>query len=545
MRYSDLYDPKPPVNRINGHGKGVGSRSYSRRIVQEHTLPGIQRGMRSAKLNYSAGLPSKFRQTQTRLGGSADAHYANRQEFWAIREGVREYDRNTPVLGQIVDRGLDQCLGPGLRVDPNTGDPATDETLAALDKAWTTDPEACDFSGRLDFSQLERLGLRHRWVDGDCFYVLDEKSGSVRLVEGDRVTSAGSQYMVEGPNGTLRDLVHGVELDSDSATPLAYWFVRNQPGERQRKRRLHPTTDSELMLRIPREQVIHVYEPKRVSQTRGMSAFSAVFDLIPMHGDTQFAQLVQQQVAACIAAFITADQNRQWGSRSTETGTDGTTSLVFDEFSPGMIARLAPGESVSTFSPNNPNSDARELIKQIVREIGLAIGMPLELSLLVTSDTTFHGFRGALESWKQTARVKQQWFSRILRSRVYEWKVGHWIEDGLVTDSPTIRDHQIRYPAWQYVDPLKDAQADELRISSQLASPRQVWAERGLDYDQGIADLVNDKAKAISLAQEAAKGLGAGVTWRDVLGLDPVSVGVSVSPEPPPAPQQEEDDDAE
>ena len=512
MNYADLYrrDHKPA---------GKLQTKTRLRVKQVSVAQGMQKGLTEARLEYRAGKPSNYRTTLNQLGGTADAHYQNAYEFWKVREYIRDYDRNTPILGQAVDRALDQVLGTGLKVDPDTGDPEVNATLTKLWNDWSSDPEQCDFTWRQSLDEMERLALRHTFIDGDVFALLDDATGSIMMLEGDRVTSAGSEWTVASGSGEpVADLVHGVEIDG-SGRPVAYWFSKMKVGERQRKRRLFPSTKDPEMVRATRDRVIHVYDPKRISQSRGISAFHAVFDRISMHEDIEFAQLVQQQVAACVAAFVTSEHNQQWGSRTTATGADGSTELLFDEFSPGMIARLNPGEKIDTFSPRNPTSDALQLAKQIVREIGLAIGLPLELALLVTSDTTFHGYRGVINAYKKTKARQQAWFSRRFRSRIYKWKVRQWVAQGLVPDSETVDAHVVRFPLSSYVDPLKDAQSDDLRQSSLLASPRQIAAERGRDYDQIVREIVKDRAAMIEAAMAEADALG--ITWQELLGKEP------------------------
>ena len=518
---------------------GVLQRATRTRIKQVTVAQGMQQGLKEARLNYRAGTPSQFRTTLNQLGGTADAHYHNPYEYWKIREYARDYDRNTPILGQAVDRALDQLLGGGPWVDPQTGDSETDATVLDLWTGWSGDPKQCDFTRRMTLDEMERLALRHRFIDGDCFAIMDDAKGSVMLVEGDRVESSGAQWTVKSGSGEpVADLVHGVEIDG-SSRPVAYHFRKQKIGERQQRRRLFSSADSEAMIRVIWDRVIHVIDPKRITQSRGMSAFHAVFDRISMHEDVEFAQLVQQQVAACVAAFITSESNQQWGSRSTQTGADNETELVFDEFQPGMVARLKPGESIDTFSPRNPTSDALKLANQIVREIGLALGLPLELALLVTSDTTFHGYRGVVEAYRITARRQRKQFGHQFRSRIYRWKISQWVDEGLLPPLPKIASHVIRFEAWKYVDPEKEAKASTLRRKEHLASPRQLAAEEGVDYDQMVLEIAADRGALIKAAQAEAARLGEGVTWRDVLGTEappapPANAGKPVVPEPEP-----------
>ena len=520
MKYTDLEGSKArPAN------PGVLQRVTRRRVKQVNVAQGMQQSLKEARLNYRAGRPSKFRTTLNLLGGTADAHYASNFEFWNTREYVRDYDRNTPILGQAVDRALDQLLGVGPWIDPQTGDKEVNAAALALWNAWASDPEQCDFTWRMTFDEMERLSLRHRFIDGDAFAILDDESGAVLLMEGDRCESSAGQRTAKSRSGEpIADLVHGVEIDG-AGRPLAYHFNKMRIGERQMKRRVFSSTDSPQVVRITRDSVIHILDPKRITQSRGITAFAAVFDRISMHEDVEFAQLVQQQVAACIAAFITSDVNQQWGPRSTETAADGT-ELVFDEFNPGMVMRLKDGEKIETFSPRNPTSDALKLANQIVREIGLALGLPLELALLVTSDTTFHGYRGVVEAYKITAKRQRKQFTQQFRSRVYRWKIRRWVEEGKLPDLPAISKHVVRYPAWRYVDPEKESKANALRKKEHLASPRQLAAEDGVDYDQLVGEIATDSGALIEEAlieAERLNGLGeeddVEITWRDVLGM--------------------------
>jgi len=484
------------------------------------------------EFGYRAADPSNYRSEATGLGGPADAHYVWGDRYWKLRERVRQFDRDVPVLGQAVDRNLDNQVGTGLRWDPQTDDPEWNTLALELLDAWGSDPLACDFSGRLTFDEIERLGLRHQDIDGDAFVILDDASGRVRLLEGDRCDSPSGVFATAGGN----DLVLGVELDPLSDSPVAYHFVRRRRAQQDLTQvNARRATTGEL-IRVPASQVVHIFDPKRITQNRGVTAFHAVFDRLALIDDIEFAELVKHEVASCIAAFVESEYRFPFGPRSTETTSDGD-DLDYDEFRPGMITRLPPGAKVHTFSPNVTTGDSREQIKQIIREVGLAIGLPLELTMLVTSDTTFHGYRGVVEAYKTTARVRQRRYGRRLRSRIYRWKVDQFIAAGLLADHPQKHKHILHAPTWSYVDPEKDAKADALRQSEHLASPRQIWSERGKDYDQGVVDIAEDaarKVRAFVKAAEALEAEGVEIDWRELAGM---STTPTDSPGPDPAQQ--------
>lgn len=499
-----------------------------RKVKIDFIGPSLQEKFHAAKnkraeLNYRAAEPSNFRSQKTGLGGTGDTHYQYGAHYWIMREWARDFDRNNALISQIIERGLDQVLGNGLQVDPDTGDDEQNEIALELWNQWAENPNLCDYTGRFTFDQMERLALRHRWVDGDCFGLLDPKTGTVRLEEGDRVTSSlpTNGVLIDGRE---RDVVHGVEIDVETGRITAYHFLKRI--DRTRRGPYFPPVGSPELVRIASDFVLHIYEATRVSQHRGITSFHAVFDRVSLLEDIEFAELVKLQVASCISAFIQSEHDFfQFGSRSTEIGADGSTELTFDEFTPGMVVRLKAGEKVQTFSPTVTNSEVRELCRQIIREIGLAIGLPLELTLLDHSNSSFSANRATLESYKRTARRQQRWIARAFRSKVYEWKVRQWVAAGLLKPLPTITNHNIHYPEWSFLDPEKEAKADALRLDKRLASPRQVWAERGRDIDDGHREIAEDNAALIKLAYEQAKALEKegveGVTWRDV--LDPTS----------------------
>lgn len=516
LSLSSLRD-SPPTPRRRDDGV------TRRRIKLEAVGPGLQDTFaaskaRRAELSYRAAEPSKLRSRRIDLGGTANTHFVHGDDYWRIREAVRAFERDNALIAQIVDRAADQVLGNGLQVDPTTGSDELNARILALWNDWAENPDACDFAGRLTFDAIERLALRHRWIDGDCFVILDDATGSVRLVEGDRVQAHATG--VQKVDGREVEVVLGVEVELRSGRAVAYHFVKQVTSERRGY--LSYPLGSPNLVRLPADQVLHIYEPKRVTQYRGITAFHAVFDRISLLEDIEFAELVKLQVASCIAGFVQTEHDAfQLGARTTETGNDNATELTFDEFSPGMIVKLPQGAKVETFAPSVTTQDTADQKRQIIREIGLAVGLPLELTLLDHGNSSFSANRATLESYKRTARNQQRWIARSLRSKVYEWKVRQWVAAGLLPDDPNVTRHVVHFPEWTFLDPQKEATADNLRLVGNLASHRQVWAERGRDFDDGKREIAEDRAGLVLALHEKAEELVSkgveGVTWRDLL----------------------------
>ena len=89
-------------------------------------------------------------------------------------------------------------------------------------------------------------------------------------------------------------------------------------------------------------------------------------------------------------------------------------------------------------------------------------------------------------------------------------------------------------PAWQYIDPKADAEADALQIANGLISPRRKHAERGRDWEEVATEIVQDNAYAIDLAKQAADEINSTYTddkqpvhWRELIQT-PLPEGVQM-----------------
>lgn len=527
MEFSSFYGRSETPSSA-GTGKAI-------RVIRalEHLQPRLRAMKDEYKLNYAATEPSRFRRTRYNLGGTADAHYQNEFRFWEMREYVRDMDRNDPILGQLVNRALDNILGCGMEPEPLTGDPGFNVELKERWNEHKDDPRLVSSSWRFTFADIERLLLRHVFVDGDVCAVPHPETVQLQLLEGQRLTSPPS----------FDNVVHGVELDVESGRVMNYFFLKSNPDQHQvRLRRVPVSVTSDMLTKVPafdalgEPQVYHVLDPDRITQHRGVTAFHAVFDTLGMLEDVNFARLVQQQVVSCIAAFITRTRDFQWGNREEETEDDGTTTY-FEELSPGLTARLRPGEDIKGFSPNVPNPEYLDFVSLILRMIGAALGMPLELVLLDTTRTTFHGYRGVLQQARKSFERKQKWFPRQFHRPYWRRLLRHWFPDweARLRRDPFFFRHNWKTEGWPYVDPKTDVQADNERLRNGLISPRRLQRERGHDWDEVKQEIVQDWESAIDLAMEAAQRLNEKydteeISWRDMLNLNnPTGQTVSVA----------------
>lgn len=486
----------------------------------------------SIKAAYSAALPSRFKRQRNRIHGTADAHYASRVEFHRIREYARDMDRNDAIIGQMIDRAVDNIVGNGFKPIPQTGDKQLDRLLQSRFNDWSRDPFQCDVNRKFSFRRIERLLLRHRFIDGDSF-AIPTSDGRLQLVEGDWIDSPSNQH--DG-------VVHGVELN-DIGSPVRYWFQKPRIEDREINiDRLAQGPESydkrPAYDRDGNPMVLHIMDPKRISQSRGVSAFAPVFDITGMFEDTNFAKLVQQQIASCVAMFIERQNDFQLGGRKTVNEDDGTASVV-EELSPGLIIRGKTGETMKAFAPSLQVGEWSDHARMLVRMIGANIGMPLTLAMLDTTNTTFHGYRGELQQARLGFECVQDSMEEQFHRPVYRWLIRQWFTDQEIASFKAqgidLFSHRWSRPGWAYIDPLTDAKADVMALENLLISPRDLHTARGRDWEDTVRETVEDRALAIRLAVEESRKikeeLDVDIDWRDLLNLKtPTGISVSALP---------------
>ena len=486
------------------------------------------------RADYDMSRENRFTRRRTGLspqGGSADWHYRSETAYYQDIEKARDMDRNDAVVGQTIDRAVTNIVQDGFRLDVQTNDKKLDADLKSRWDEWSTDPERCDIAGEYCFHDFEYYATRGMLADGDCV-CLGLDSGELQYLEGHTIQTTTrientflgvtrNQYGRRERYWVVTDPIDPNRGTKEQAKPVE---VRNEQGQRT---------------------LFHTYRPKRVSQTRGVTAFAPIFALTGMFEDIQFAKLVQQQVVSCFAILRYQDHATpplptkgdgnapDYGRGTMEQTTEGLRDVP--EIAPGMEYTAAPGEKLEGFSPNVPNAEFFQHARLTLQMIGLNLGMPLVMMLMDASETNFSGFRGAVDEARRGFRINQRSIADRLHEPAYRWKLSQWLsQDAALRNAAKrsgikIAGHRWTLPAWSYIQPEVEAKADALRWQSGLTSPRRIQAERSADEWTAVAnEIVEDHSHAIQVAKKEAAKINKRfpddpVHWRDLVNLPMVS----------------------
>jgi lambda family phage portal protein len=199
-------------------------------------------------------------------------------------------------------------------------------------------------------------------------------------------------------------------------------------------------------------------------------------------------QLVRLKIGALLAGFVTdAD-----GTLLQDGATPGEASLE-----PGTMQRLRPGESVEFSKPPEIGSESNAFQKAVIREIGAGVGVPSFMLDHDLSEVNFSSARTAIIAFRRRVEAWQDHFAFQMLRPVYRRFVTTEILSGRLAvplNASTLR-HKWIAPKGQWLDPLKDAQAEALAINSGLTSRREAVAARGIDVESLDNEIAADRAR--------------------------------------------------
>jgi lambda family phage portal protein len=257
-------------------------------------------------------------------------------------------------------------------------------------------------------------------------------------------------------------------------------------------------------VRVPAEQVLHLYKPLRPGQIRGRPWLTA--GMVTLYDFDRYtdAELTRKLGAAMFMTFIT----QEYGEQIADTGlvddnttahADGTADVQME---PGLAQLLPKGMDVKFNEPADvgPNFEAFSYRKLL--ELCASMGLPYYAVTGDTSKANYSSLRAAMVECRR--RIEQfQWEVLIYQfcRPVYQW----WLPAAVLSNAiklPAFGANPKAYsrvkwitPKWDWVDPLKDAQAEKLQVDAGFKARSDVIEAMGEDPEDTDARIAADHAR--------------------------------------------------
>jgi lambda family phage portal protein len=383
---------------------------------------------------------------------------------------------NSPSARAIEDQWADNLVGDGPSARSNHPDPAT---ARALENEWARFYRQADIEGG-DLCELLRRVVRSVVGTGDGFLrIITTADGEQRLqlLSSEQIDPTKNLELADGGR-----IIAGVEV-GPLGERRAFW-VRPQSPDYWLSMISPP-------IRIDASEILHCYEPRHAGQVRGYSWLSAVATRLLELDRLEDSLLARMRTSALFAGFITDPENQS----GLGAGTQDPQELSME---PGSLRVLPPGASI-TF-PDVPGVEgAPLLLKHMLRSIASGSGIPFALISSDLSDTNYSSckfglgpFRRrvkALQSSMLTARLLAPAWRRLISLAIVS---GRLRAPGFVNAPDDYLDVNFLWPAWDSIEPLREAEADQVLLANGIKSRAQIVSERGRDLADVDRELAAD-----------------------------------------------------
>jgi len=398
------------------------------------------------------------------------------------------------ITNNVVGTGIDLQTQVMMRRKVNGKaklDDAVNDAIEAEWRSWCR-PGNCDVTGGISFGELQRLVVGALPQSGEILVrKVRQKFGKSRVPFALEVIE--SDQLVDEWNGRVtpdgNEVRMGVEVDQFKR-PVAYWLYPRHPGDFQF---VPGQIQTNRLIRVPAEEVYHLYVRERPGQSRGVPWFHTTITRLRHMGGYEESEVIAARASAAVMGFIQSPEVAD--PTDPASGADDVVDgeRVYD-FEPGLIKELAPGEAFNGWNPTRPNANADPFLRLMLRGVAAGIGCSYEAISKDYSQSNYSSSRLALLDDRDNYRVIQNWLVDHFLQQIYE----DWLEAAVLSGalSSTMfpeffgqgaaeRYCTVRWKlrGWDWIDPFKEVQADKLAVRSGLMSLQDALAKRGVDVE--------------------------------------------------------------
>lgn len=415
---------------------------------------------------------------------------------------ARDAEANDATVNRMCDIWETYTVGTGLHVQPSSSDA---DWNAKAREWWVGWERYCDETSLLGFASLTGLISRTWFIDGEVFILWTKgQSGTPRIqvLEGHNFGTPPERQKDEGIS-----VIDGVEI-SPSGRPIGYWRIHAKDAAGKVRYE-----------QIPADAVIHVFEPSRPGQYRGLPfLYPVINDLLDLKDLREL-----EMAAAKDAAEITNVYKTETGELSSQelrqsrfgiptagaSTTPADRTAYYRDAAPGRNLVLKSGDSIEQFRSDRPSVACREhwryLTERVCSGVGIAYVMVYPDSMQGTV------YRGSLDMASSMFRARSLVIADVVQ-RIWERVMG-WARYGV----PALRDAPANWynvmilpPRAPNVDVGYNAAATLAGLQSGTTHYGLVYGPQGLDWRQQFDALSEQQnyAREKGLILPGIAGLG-------------------------------------
>lgn len=441
---------------------------------------------------YDAIVKSRTRKKRVGLGGTGDSHLTE-SNLYELREICREMCRNNPLVKGLLRTETDGVVGTGVKFQARTEDEGWNDEVEEIWKEEMVET-ACDVTGRHCINKVFDLCFHAYRRDGDSAVILSDNGPQV--IEGEQMgTPSGMQDFKHF------EVTNGVAVSKKTQRVIGYYIGRpSKWGYIKQDSYSH----------YPADSIYHAFNPDRSSQSRGEPAMTPAIDAVDKLCGYIDAELVAAKVNACFSMFIaqnSPDIPSPYTKGVSSTGRDADTQERYERIEPGIVMYGEPGESAAGIGQQRPGTLFDPFVLRMLSLIGRPLCLPLMLVTLDFSGATFMNARIAYQKVQEKWQKEQEFVLKPIARKLWRWKIDKCIEKGTLSDRPDKYRCDVICNRWPYVDPYKEAIADEMELGNRTTTRVAICARKGEEFRE-VAEQLGREEKILKEAGLNTKETG-------------------------------------
>jgi lambda family phage portal protein len=425
-----------------------------------------------------------------------------------LRSRSRALMRSNPWAWNGLESFVANAIGTGLTPEPLFPDAGFAKAVKDLWRDWTDDADA---AGLTDLNGLQALACRSMVEGGEVFARLRPRRLEdgltvplqVQLLEGEHCPTWKTETLGGGA-GSIR---MGVEF-GPIGNRVAYHLYREHPGDGF----LASPADLDLV-RVPAEQIAHLFRPIRPGQLRGEPWAARVMLRLNDLDEYDQAELTRKKGASMIGGVVTCPDPDKLPEVMGEPQSDDPDSTGAMEIAmePGTYMPLPPGWGIEQMDPADSGPNYDQFVAYALRGIGVGFcGLPYHKISGDYSRVNYTSSRSAELDFRRRVEadvhgvIAFQLMRPIWRAFMDAAVASRAL---VVADYAAKRSQYLRVEwvpqGWEWVDPEKEVNASIKAIRAGITSRRRIVAKQGGSSEQIDQEQHDDNARADGFANVA------------------------------------------
>jgi len=435
--------------------------------------------------SYEASRSDRFRLNATTMQGPED-YRAFPERLQLIRQ-VRDLEQNFGLFQSIIDKLSMYAFGR-IKYRPQTGESELNPPYGEyLDDRMNN---SLDLSGRFGIETLAQITFKSMLRDGDYGnqWTKGAQDGLLKLcgIEGDRI---GGIYMISAADNYLQ----GITINLQTGQPVSfrvYWRTKANVY-------VNP-------VEVPANQMLHIFDPRRVNQYRGITPFAPVLtearDLKEIMEYCRIGTKFENLHAAIgytphagpfqdPSAFVTNDDTDIAGK-----------PLQEQNLNPGMIQWAGSTDKYEFIKSERPSGTFQTYLDTLIRIMGLALNLPYGFLY----DLSKLGGPNARMDAQQAHRVieyYQRLMQRQFLDKVKNTLLIEGIANGTIPYTPGWDKGVWQFAPAISIDAGRDSASAIKEVQAGMLTLDSWFGETGLDATAEMQIMAQESEQLISMAK--------------------------------------------